>query len=355
MFVLFLSRNKINHVLLKVILFCLVLFCFWLSITVNFDKADPYLTDKYYYYWLDSILELLSTGGIGLNNIISTSALTIKSPEPISHIIAIISVYVFDFEPSTILAIYSVLLVSVFCCSLDSRKDKLFIQLFLLIFMVMFSYYWFVLFNITHRLKIAWAILSVSFYLSDKRPKLATLFLVLSVFTHYTILLIIPIIYTINRERYISPIVSAYLFVKYMFVISILIYLVIIMYANGEQYTTFLMLLSGKFGDFKIYSFSILPAILSLMFILKKIEKSFIYPNRYYFVALFYLISFYIIGPSRLLMLVSITLSMVVFYNPNLIYIRNRGKVNVIFPVVIIVFLYDFFKSIQMYFGVNVF
>ncbi|MCG9683938.1 hypothetical protein L1D31_15340 [Vibrio sp. Isolate23] len=350
-------KNLINNGVLmrlykfafKSIVFLFVLFAFMLATKFTHEKADPYLTDKYYHAWLSDLSTVALYTDSTVSNIIFIAANTIKAPEPIAHASALIVTSFLGNNPELVLNIFSIGIIALLVFSMNMDKKKLAVQSMLLILFVFFSFYWFVLFNITHRLKIAVLFLVLSFIFASKnKQKTASWFFVFSVLSHFSIVLVAPFLYTLRRDKYITPIYSAYdFFLKLSISLLLITFFLIFSVTDSKDFEPLLNLIRNKtYFMYDVLKYALLPLLLFFILALKPLENKFLYKNRKLLGGLVMSAIIIYFGTSRVLMLIHVTISMIVFFNPKILRVNSEFKVHQ-FAVIFWVFIaYDIFKYV---------
>ncbi|OOE31987.1 hypothetical protein BZG04_15875, partial [Salinivibrio kushneri] len=215
-------------------------------------------TDQKYYIWLVGLskVDFFSYSNF-ISQIIENTYYSIRAPEPIAHFVGYISTLLLGNSPKIILDVYELLIVFLLCFSLSFKRADIKVQLFLL-FLMSVSYYWFVLFEITHRLKIAILFVICSFFLANRnKEKAAMFFLVLSVFCHFSILLSLPVIYILNRERLVTPIRSLRFFLMTM-LFFLVVFFALFLSAEPDGIFKLTAIIKDKLSYLYSYSFHVI-------------------------------------------------------------------------------------------------
>lgn len=340
----------ISKNLFKIFVLINILSVFFVSSYLNFERSDPYLTDKYYHAWLSGLGEISNFGLATLSQVIYIAADTIKAPEPIANFLVLVTVQLLNISPEKILFLYSVLTLILIVFSISLKKKEIMGQLLLLFLIAGISYYWFVLFNITHRLKLAVLLLIISFIFAKKgKDTAASLLFVFSVFTHFSIFLVAPIIYILNREKYVTPISSAYRVTLQMVVCMLGVFGAIALFINDSQNLDPLMnLIRNKtYFLFDLIQYIFIPLCVLLLVFLKKYESSILYRYRVLWAIAFYCFVLYYFGTSRVLMLLYVASVLIVYFNPILLRMRKDMRVHYITPCLLVLMFYDIYKYIS--------
>ena len=257
-------------------LFYLIIFIFLVAIYSVFvysvgDDLDVHDAVKYYIKWVQKIYEI-EFSKLLLWDLYITNIKFLFSPSPgSSWIVYLISLifpyqqYVFDFI--NILTIGSMVML------IYNSKFKRY-KLVLIFYFIAFSFYFYVLFHMTHRFKIA--VLFYTFYLNAtilNKNKYAKIFLTIALLSHLTMLLCIPFHYVCaryekNRNLFFSQLKFVFIF---YFISSILIF-----YSRVSHDTEFASTIwQNKFSNIE-YIFPVLIIFLSLFIIFRK-KLNFIY------------------------------------------------------------------------------
>ena len=340
---------RIHKCAFKSIVFFFVLFGFMLVTNFNHEQTDPYLTDKFYHAGLSDLSTVALYTDNTVSNIIFIAANTIKAPEPMAHASALLVTWFVGNNPELVLHIFSIGIIALLVFSMNMDKRKLAVQSILLILFVSFSFYWFVLFNITHRLKIAVFFLVLSFiFASNNKRKIASWLFVFSVLSHFSIVLIAPFLYILRRDEYITPISSAYEFFLQLSLCLLLTTLFLMFsVADTKDFGPLLNLIQNKtYFMYDVLKYALIPLLLFLILAIKPIENRFLVKNRKLLGGLVMSAIIIYFGTSRVLMLIHIAISMIVFFNPQILRINSNFKVHQ-FAVVFWVFIaYDIFKYV---------
>lgn len=338
---------KVYKYLFKFLVSILVLACLLTATYLNFEHTDPYLTDKYYHAWLSGLasISLFSEGVLG--QVIFVAAKTIKAPEPVPHFLAFITTQVFNFKPENILHLFSVLILVLLSFSISHKKKEIVVQLLLLFLISAMSFYWFVLFNITHRLKISILFLILSFIFAyHKKKRAASWFFVLSVFSHFSILLIAPFLYMLNKDKLVTPISSAYqVFIQILTCIGVMIIYLSLGVDDVTDFEPLINLIRNKtYFLFEILEYTVIPILVIFALALNKIENNLLFKHRNIFGAIAMAAIMLYFGTSRVLMLIHVTITIVVFFNPKILRIKTGFRLHH-FVIYFWIFLaYDLYK-----------
>lgn len=341
---------NLSDISFKIFIFVTFSLLFFLSSYILFDISDPYLTDKFYISWLASFKDLCLTNNVSTDSVIQVAMSTIKAPDPFANLVGLASSCINGSDEYAILYAYSVLIIFLLSLSVDLKKNNLGLQLLLLFSLCLFSFYWFVLFNITHRLKIAFFFLILSFYFSISRPKLSKYLFVASIFSHYTILIIYPLIYLVDPKYKRVPQFSVSELLKSIAFFILLIGLFVFQTIDLEADSVMIML-NSKFPFINGRYDILLLAFIAIVILSEKLELA-LYKYRNIFILIFYGIAFVYLGPSRLLQLVYLTAFVFVFFNPNHLRVYINGRVNYLVVCFYITAIYDFGKSISLYISI---
>ena len=166
------------------------------TVNIGLEKLDLWGATKYYHNWVEDISNL-NTSLSSLVKSYQLSISKISAPEPISGIfiyfltrLPISNFYIFH-----LCNILFLILMSNFIYV--TRKNT--IIYLLLIISLITGYYEYVLLHMTHRFKIAIIFFAISIYIVNKKKRISEMFLILSLLTHFSMILVLPILLMLKK------------------------------------------------------------------------------------------------------------------------------------------------------------
>ena len=332
------SPDRSNGLILRLTL-CLILSFVMLAYTpLQSSFSDPYDTNKFYVAWIEE-LRGVSFDDSFVSHLYAAAFSTIKSPEPIPHLFSWFVGNSLNVIPIKILDFYSAILILALVFSLKMNRKDILVSLIFMIYICFFSYYWFILFQVTHRLKIAFIFLIFSI-LAKRHHKvnLSNFLLMLAIFSHLSILFTLPIFYYYQSFNLVVPNINIKK-ILYSSVFFIFLGVVVFSYYIETGVRANIIILIHNKIPFLSSVYSTL-----IILILAIIVNTVIPTKIKIFLGLqllFASISF--LGFSRVLMLIFLSLSLVILFNPKLIFSDQR-KWNVTKLCVFLLLAWDLYR-----------
>ena len=309
-----------NRLLLRFCVVCFSSVAFVLGMQINAEYLDLFNTDRFYYSWFDGLYGISLFDQIFFQKIISTIRVTVKSPEPFPHLFVYIVANLNVFNTAN-LFFQTLNLAIIFSFALVIRTEKQYFkrQIILFIVMLCFSYYWLVLFQITHRLKISILFLIWSFLAQRQdKNKLSIFFLALSIGSHLSILVVMPMLAAFKHNRISTPVQS----LTSVFVIFLIVYVpfwVYIFYSVDPEISSILsqlfknkLFLFTELSGFQVFLLALVLLLFGIFFE-KRSGKNLQLVTYLLLQVLFIFLG----GTSRTLMMVYLILFIVMFMNPS--------------------------------------
>ena len=168
------------------------------------SDLDIYSTNVYYFNWLESLGSVQLSGRLFFD-VVQATAGEIRSFEPVAGFIFLGLVNVFE-KPSDVIVLSNMIFLVVYFFTLSNSNQGALFSL-LGVVAVIFGYYEFAVMELTHRLKVSVLFLFLfSYFYAHNRRRLAIVNLGLSVFSHFSMVIVLPYIYLLSRQGLIRPI-----------------------------------------------------------------------------------------------------------------------------------------------------
>lgn len=334
-------------------IFVLIVSGYFFTIHIAGDKLDLYGAVVYYLNWIENIASLDGVSILGLVQSYNFSNSDLAAPEPVPGAFIYLITRIVT-NPYTVLDILNVmvlyLMVDIIFSSIRNR-----LLLAVLVLALLTGYYEYVLLHMTHRFKISFLFFLSSVYFLKKKPRLSSLFYILSIFSHLSMLTIIPILFLLKRLgfRDLPSLSIRYTF----FLLGIVVLFYKFNFAHFNQYYIN-RIWGGKFSFLNLESELLFDAIPYIPFILISIgllykfyskieihiERLLTHSDLFWalLLLLYCVFTLSLIGTSRLLMLYYLCFLIMIVSNFNFFNIRRRQAVVICFAPL---FFYSLFNG----------
>jgi len=292
--------------------------------------------NKFYKDYLENISD--ST------NFIATSYNSIGAIEPIQTLFFYLSAVSFNTFESQILLLNMLVISSVSFLILKFKGD-LYIKILLLI-SVHIGYYFFIAFEVTHRLKIAIFLTSL-FVISDTK-KMKYLFGVAAIASHLSIAFVVFPLYmlgAIDSVRYNFP-RSGSINNKLMMIVGL--FFIFYFIGNFNVTDMYLRVFESKINYFSIF---LTPSAIMLIILTLLIHNRLI--SNFVFIVLFFTATMLMLGSSRIYMLFYFFIFFAYLSSLNFLKLKTSfGKVDVLVIILYIVSIHSIVRGIYTLFHV---
>lgn len=340
-----------QHLIIRLCIFPFIFIAFIIGSQINGQFFDLFFTDRFYFSWFEQFKTISISSDNFIDELFSSIKLTVKSPEPVSHLIVYIAASLNLFKNADLFfQTLNIFILISFVFAMNSSKKQCAIQIILLIIMLCLSYYWLVLFQITHRLKIGVLFLIWAFWAERKnKRKLSAIFLGLAIGSHLSLMIIMPLLAVFRQFNILTPVRS----LTPVFIIFLVVYVpywnIVSSLAEHQTSLTLLQLFKNKlflFAEFSaahIYSIAIVLCFAGIV-----IEKRLDDTLKGVLYLLLLLAFIVLVGTSRTLMLIHIILFMVIYFNPSVLII-DLNRLKYITLTFFVFSAYDTYKLINLH------
>lgn len=287
---MFLKKKVNSFILFLITSSILVLFKYF---EISGLYLHDYLTNIFYY---NLVVDVQSDDFVfSTENLILSSIKNIFSAEPFLALIYYFSGLIFDEHNTFYITSFIFFITTLFFIF----KLKLSFVFFVFSFPLFFGFYEFVIFSMTHRLKFAIIFFSISMYylMIKKNNKFWFCFFLISVFTHFSILIYIPLVLLhfklVNKE-----VVNNILILLFLIVISLLLFDYIL---GVTQFYYF-----QKIFHYIDFEFNVVMYFFVILIIFSYFFTNFIRFNFLFLLSiniLFFIFVTFVLGTGRTLML----------------------------------------------------
>lgn len=335
------------------IAFVISLVLYFLTIDIVGSNLDLYGAVIFYNNWIENISSIIFSN----NLFVETYAITnsdLGAPEPIPGILIFILTR-FSNSASEVLNIMniSVIFLYIHLCSKYLNNKYLFLLLCIALFT---GYYEYVLLHMTHRFKIAIMFFLISLSLVERRKKMSNVLYILAIFSHLSMLFVLPILYCFQKMKYRNVPTLSF---KYFLAVFFGLFVLYSMADENLKSDYFQQVLGRKLSilnlqDVFFENMQYIPLILLCSYLLYSLLKKLLgkfnrtqllSPKVWLFILLAYILtSLIIVGTSRLLMVYYICILFIIVVNWKQISLSPRNAVLLCF---IPVFIYSLFNGIS--------
>lgn len=334
------------------IAFVISMVLYFLTIDIVGSNLDLYGAVIYYINWIENISLIIFSNNVFVETYAITNS-NLAAPEPIPGLLIFILTR-FSNSATEVLNIMniSVIFLYIHLCSKYLNNKYLFVLLCIALFT---GYYEYVLLHMTHRFKIAILFFFISLSLVERHKKISNVFYVLAMFSHLSMLFVLPILYCFQKMKYRNvPTLSFKNFLAVFFGLFVLYS----MTDENLRSDYFQQILGRKLAilnlqDVFFENMQYIPLVLLGFYILYKLLKNLfskfnrtqlLSPKVWLFILLAYILtSLIIVGTSRLLMVYYICILFIIVVNWKQISLHPK---NVVLLSFIPVFIYSLFNGI---------
>ncbi|MDB3961737.1 hypothetical protein N9427_00985 [Paracoccaceae bacterium] len=307
--------------------------------------SDPYDTDKFYLAWVSGLQDVSFEHDF-FKNLYLVSFQTIKAPEPITHIFMWCFGNLTSLSATTLLSLLSIFVIFLLASNIPTKPQEFLVTFLILLYLTSFSYYWFVLFEITHRLKLSIIFLIISITAKKYRySNLSSLLLLLSIFTHFSVILMLPIFFYFRKYNFNGPELEEKQFLIWLLGGILFLFLLFSVFLIGEDFNDFTLLIINKLPFINKSNLIIIIGSCIFYIFYKKYFRSEKFTRVVALVFLVVAINF--LGTSRILMLVMLACTLVVLFNPDMIFLKTY-KLHISKMVFLTILCWDIFRYVEM-------